>query len=170
MSVAVLSSTLTAKIGTVSASHPFRVRVTLHQIVDAERAQPRVDHVESIYNAVMREYPIVLEKRVGVAHFQGRTGRVAHVGDERRTGQLVRFGRKLAVLPCGHRLLVDHRLTVGLEHPEPGAVGIAFALVDEIVGCLEQPEGRSHHPPVGVQTKQTAHAPMVALPRRERNG
>jgi hypothetical protein len=90
--------------------------------------------------------------------------------DERRAGQLVGFRRELAVLPCGDRLLVELRLAVGLEHPEPGAVGIALALLDEIVGRLEQPKGRGDHPPVGVQTEQSAHDAMVAWRRRERNG
>jgi len=32
-----------------------------------------------------------------------------------------------------------------------------LALLDEIVGRLEQPEHRGHHPPVSVQSKQPAH-------------
>ena len=85
---------------------PLRVRVTLHQIIDAELAQPRVDDVEARHHAVVREDPVVLQKWVGVAQFQGRAGRVADVCDERRTRNLVCFGRELAVLPRGDRLSV----------------------------------------------------------------
>src|SRR4029078_9584899 len=124
----------------------------------------------SIDNAVVREQPVVLEKRVSVAHFQGGTGRVTDMCDEGRPGQLASFYRELAVLPSGHRWLVEHGLTVGLERPEAGAVGIAFALLDEVVGRREQPEGCGHHPFIGMQPEQPAHGPMLTWPRRERNG
>jgi hypothetical protein len=59
-------------------------------------------------------------------------------------------------------LLVNRGLAVGPEHPEPGAVGIAFTLLYEIVRRIEQSERRRDHAFVGVKTEQPAHGPMVA--------
>jgi len=59
-------------------------------------------------------------------------------------------------------LLVDHGFTVGLEHPQPRAVGIAPALLDKTVGRIEKPESRGDHAFVGVKAEQPAHGPMIA--------
>jgi hypothetical protein len=158
VSIAVVSSNT----GSDQREDAFRIGLTAHQIRDAELREPRVDPVEAFDNAVVREDPAVLQERVGVADFQCGAGRVADMRHERRPGQLVRLGCECAVLPRRHRSLVDDGLTVGLEHPDPGAVGIAPALLDEIVGRVEQPKGRGDHPAVGVQTEKSTHGAMVA--------
>jgi hypothetical protein len=137
--------------------HALRIRLSEHQIRYAEVLQPRVDDVQTGHHAVVREDPIVLQERMGVAYFESRARRIADVRDERDSPQLVRFGVELGVLPGGNRFLVQHGGSVGLEDTDSGAIRVPLALLGEVVGRLQQPKRSRHHPPVGVKSEQPAH-------------
>ncbi len=94
---------------------------------------------------------------MGVRHIE-RPGRgVAGVRDEGRRGDIVCLRGEFGILPCRHGFLVQHGDAVGTEHAQAGAIGVTPALLGEIVGRIQQPEGRRYQPATGVQTEQSAH-------------
>ena len=131
----------------------FAVGLTGHQIGRSQLGEPSIEDVEALHHTVVCEQPAVLQEGVGVARVE-ITGRgIPHMSKEGGTAQALGIGGELGVLPGRDRLLVQHRLTGGVERPDPGAVGVASALGGEAVGGVQQPEGRRHHIATGMQAK-----------------
>lgn len=139
------------------AEHALGVGVAQYQIGGTDLAQPLVDDVQPFEDAVVREDPVVLHKRVGVADVERAGGGVADVGDDGGAGQPVRLGRECGVLPGRYRLLVEVRRGVLVEDAQAGAVGVSPALFGQAVRRVQQPEGRGARVRPGVQAKESAH-------------